>query len=64
MDLTQRRQDAKVGEVRILEPEPKRAMDYPHSLEFEDEIEDDFTESFLTFASWRLCVRSFFGVFA
>jgi hypothetical protein len=44
---------AKVGEVRILEPVPKRAIGYRRSLEFEDEIEDGFTEWFLTFASWR-----------
>jgi hypothetical protein len=73
VDLTPRRkrrisrQDAKtqrLGEVRILEPEPKRAMGYARSLEFGDEIEGDFTECFLTFASWRLGVRSFFGVLA
>ena len=36
-------------------------MGYARSLEFGDEIEDDFTEYFLTLASLRLGVRSFFA---
>jgi hypothetical protein len=61
------RKDAKtqrLGGVRVVELEPKGAVGYARFLGVEAEIEDDLTECFLSFASLRLGVRSFFGVFA
>jgi len=60
------RKDAKtqrLGEVRILEPEPKGAIGYARSLEFEDEIEA------ILLSVFNLCVLAslreiLFSVFA